>query len=187
MNRRILIALVLAIFLIGGIVVVTKLHQTNNTNDAKKEKTELEIKKETLLKKTDEMLKNQGIQAFIKTEASDEEIEELIEKISRVDGVNSVTLKTKDEALDEMKKRFVDNGTLLDTYTGENNIFPNSLIISVNDTNKIEKIVEKISEFENVDSIVSDNKAVDAIHKNIDTMSEEDIDLLIESIDNKVK
>ena len=69
------------------------------------------------------------------------------------------------------------------TYVGDDNIFPNSLIISVNDTNKIEKIVEKVSEFKNIETVMSKQKTIDEIRKNIDTLSEEDIDLIIESID----
>ena len=186
MKKKICIILVIVI-IIAGITATVRLRQANVRNDNKEEKTELDIKKETLLKKSDEMIKSQAIEAFIKTGTSDEEIEELIGKISEIEGVNSVTLKNKDEVVDEMRKRFGDNGGLLDIYTGENNIFPNSLIISVNDTNKIEKIVEKISKLENVDSVVSSNKTVDAIYKDIDTLSEEDIDLLIESIDRKME
>ena len=57
------------------------------------------------------------------------------------------------------------------------------MIISVNDTNKIEKIVEKVSEFKNIETVMSKQKTIDEIRKNIDTLSEEDIDLIIESID----
>ena len=91
--------------------------------------------------------------------------------------------ESKDEVLEELKKRFDNNKELLDTYVGNNNIFPNSLIISVNDINKIEKIVEKVSEFKNIETVMSKQKTIDEIHKNLDTLSEEDIDLIIESID----
>ena len=37
---------------------------------------------------------------------SDDEIENIIEKIGRIDGVDSVELKSKDEVLEELKKRF---------------------------------------------------------------------------------
>lgn len=186
MKKKICIILVIVI-IIAGITATVRLRQANVRNDNKEEKTELDIKKETLLKKADEMIKSQAIEAFIKTGTSDEEIEELIGKISEIEGVNSVTLKNKDEVLDEMRNRFGENGRLLDTYTGENNIFPDSLIISVSDTNKIEKIEEKISKFENIDSVNSSKKTVDAIYKQIDTLNEEDIDMLLESIDKKME
>ena len=184
MKRKIFIILILAIILITGIAIVFRLHQTtNNSNDGEKERTNLEIKREKLIKKLDEMQRQQAIEAFIENGTSDDEIENIIEKIGRIDGVDSVELKSKDEVLEELKKRFDNNKELLDTYVGNNNIFPNSLIISVNDINKIEKIVEKVSEFKNIETVMSKQKTIDEIHKNLDTLSEEDIDLIIESID----
>ena len=184
MKRKIFIILIFAIFLFVGLAVVFRLHQTNNnSSDGENEKTNLEIKREILLKKIEEMQREKAIEAYIEYGTTDDEVEILIEKVSIIDGVDSVTLRSKEEVLEDWKKRFDNNRILLKQYEGENNIFPDILIISVNDTSKIEKIVEKVSKFKNIEKVQSNKKTTNELLNKIDTLSEEDIDLVLDSID----
>ena len=184
MKRKIFIILIFDIFLFVGLAVVFRLHQTNNnSSDGENEKTNLEIKREILLKKIEEMQREKAIEAYIEYGTTDDEVEILIEKVSIIDGVDSVTLRSKEEVLEDWKKRFDNNRILLKQYEGENNIFPDILIISVNDTSKIEKIVEKVSKFKNIEKVQSNKKTTNELLNKIDTLSEEDIDLVLDSID----
>ena len=50
-----------------------------------------------------EVESEQGISVFVKNEATQEQIDELGEKIRAIDGVNTVEFVSKDEALEQMK------------------------------------------------------------------------------------
>ena len=71
----------------------------------------------------DQVESEQGMQVFVKNEATQEQIDELGEKIRAIDGVSTVEFVSKDEALEQMRERFGDKQDLLDGYEGENNIF----------------------------------------------------------------
>ena len=76
MKRKIFIILIFAIFLFVGLTVVFRLHQTNNnSSDGENEKTNLEIKREILLKKIEEMQREKAIEAYIEYGTTDDEVE----------------------------------------------------------------------------------------------------------------
>ena len=76
----------------------------------------------------DQVESEQGIQVFVKNEATQEQIDQLGEDIRKIDGVSTVDFVSKDEALEQMKERFGERQDLLDGYEGENNIFTASFI-----------------------------------------------------------
>ena len=92
----------------------------------------------------------QGMEVFIWDEVTDEQKEEFENEIKALDGVNTVTYKNKQQALDEMKERMQEQQELLAGYEGENNIFPPSFIIKTKTIQDMEKIEESL---ENVDGI----------------------------------
>ena len=86
----------------------------------------------------------QGMEVFIYDETTDEQREEFSSEIKALDGVNKVTYKNKQQALESMKERMPDNPELLEGYEGENNIFPASFIITLTDLENSENITEEI-------------------------------------------
>lgn len=98
----------------------------------------------------DEVESEQGIQVFVKNEATQEQIDELGEKIRNIDGVSTVDFISKDEALEQMKERFGDRQDLLDGYEGENNIFTASYVVTLTDLTKSEAVQDQINTYTDV-------------------------------------
>ena len=111
----------------------------------------------------EQVQKNQGVEVFIENEATDEQISELETKIKALDGINTVTFKSKQEALDLMKENLKDNQDLLEGYEGENNIFPASFIVTLTDLSLATEIEAKIEAMENVKKITSNNDTINTL------------------------
>lgn len=111
----------------------------------------------------EQVQKKQGMEVFIETEATDAQISELEEQIKELEGINKVTFKSKQEALDLMKENLKDNQELLEGYEGENNIFPASFIVTLTDLGLATDIEAKISAMENVRKITSNNETIMAL------------------------
>ncbi len=112
--------------------------------------------------------KEQGMQVFIIDEADTREVQEVRDMISTIDGVESATIYTKQEALDGLKAKWEDKKELLDTYDGDNNIFPDSVIVKLTDLEKSAEVQEKISQIQingknYVDEITTSTKTINAL------------------------
>ncbi len=105
---------------------------------------------------------SQGIQVFIKNEATQEQIDKLNEDIRAIDGVSTTEFISKEEALNQMKERFGEKQDLLSGYE-ENNIFPASYVVTLTDLSKSKEIQEKIQQFEVVKRITSKNETIDTL------------------------
>ena len=102
----------------------------------------------------------QGIQVFIKNEATQEEIEELEDKIRSIDGVSTTQFVSKEDALNQMKEKFGDKQDLLEGYEGENNIFTASYVVTLTDLNQSKAVQDQIQTFDNVKKITSKDETV---------------------------
>ena len=102
----------------------------------------------------------QGIQVFVKNEATQEQVEELGEKIRAVEGVSTTEFVSKEEALNQMKERFGDKQDLLEGYEGENNIFTASYVVTLTDLNMSKDVQNQIQTFENAKKITSKDETV---------------------------
>ena len=98
----------------------------------------------------DEVESEQGISVFVKNEATQEQIDELGEKIRAIDGVNTVEFVSKDEALEQMKERFGERQDLLEGYEGENNIFTAYYVVTLTDLTKSKVVQDQISTYTDV-------------------------------------
>ena len=101
----------------------------------------------------------QGIQVFINNDATQEQIEELEEKLRALDGVSTTEYVSKEDALTQMKDRFGDRKDILAGYE-ENNIFPDSYIVTFTDLTKSQEIQDQILTFEHIKKITSKNETV---------------------------
>ena len=98
----------------------------------------------------DQVESEQGMQVFVKNEATQEQIDELGEKIRTIDGVSTVEFVSKDEALEQMRERFGDKQDLLDGYEGENNIFTASYVVTLTDLTKSKTVQDQINTYTDV-------------------------------------
>ncbi len=121
----------------------------------------------TMGENIDEILRQvqeeQGMQVFITDEATDEDIKNLKDEISSLDGINTVVFKSKQEALDSMKESYKDNPDVFAGYEGENNIFPASYIVTLTDLSLSNEIQDKISRMDFVKEITSSNVTIDTL------------------------
>lgn len=106
----------------------------------------------------------QGIQAYIVNDATDEEVETLGEQIKALDGVNTIEFVSKDEALQQMKDRLGEKSYLLDGYD-ENNIFPASYIVTLTDLTLSSNVQAEIQELDNVKKITSSDETISTLVK----------------------
>ena len=104
----------------------------------------------------------QAIQANIKRTASDEEVSKLKEEIEKIDGVATVTLRTKEDFLESLKEQFKEKAYLLEDYE-RNNIFSNAYIVTFKNLEEIEAIQGQIEKLENVTSTRGANKSVEVL------------------------
>lgn len=101
----------------------------------------------------------QGIQVFINNDATQEQINEVGEKIRHLDGVSTTEFISKEAALNQMKERFGEKQDLLSGYE-ENNIFPSSYVVTLTDLNKSKSVQDQILTIENVKKITSKDETV---------------------------
>ena len=82
----------------------------------------------------------QGMEVFIYDEATEEQRTELKNKIRSIPYVNTIEEKSKEQALEEMKKMFKDKKFLWATYDGENNPFKASFVVTLTDLTKADEV-----------------------------------------------
>lgn len=111
----------------------------------------------------EQVQRSQGMEVFILNEATEEQIEELGNKIKALDGVNTVKFKTKEQALESMKESMKEYKDLLEGYEGENNIFPASYVVTLTDLTLSEQVEDSIGVMEGVKRITSSNDTITAL------------------------
>lgn len=106
----------------------------------------------------------QGMEVFIYDEATEAQTTELGNQIRNMNYVNTVTYKTKEEALDQMKRMFKDRKGYLATYEGEgNNPFKASYVVTLTDLTKLEEVQNQIATSEIVANIQTRPDTVNAL------------------------
>ena len=105
----------------------------------------------------------QAMQVFINPEATPEQQTELEQKIKSIQYVNTVEYVSQEQALNEMKEWLGDSASVLDSYSGDQNPFKASFVVTLTDLTKNEEVQRQINTFENVASIEAGNKTVNTL------------------------
>lgn len=105
----------------------------------------------------------QGMEVFIYDEATETQTTELGNQIRSMNYVNTVTYKTKEEALDQMKRMFKDKKGYLETYEGEGNPFKASYVVTLTDLTKLEEVQSQIEQSPIVANIQTRPDTVNAL------------------------
>ena len=105
----------------------------------------------------------QGMEVFIYDEATETQTTELGNQIRSMNYVNTVTYKTKEEALDQMKRMFKDKKGYLETYEGEGNPFKASYVVTLTDLTKLEEVQNQIEQSPIVANIQTRPDTVNAL------------------------
>ncbi len=88
----------------------------------------------------------QGMEVFIFDFTTEEQKKEMEKQIKALDGVNTVTYKNKEQALESFKQSMKDYKDAVVGMDSENNIFPASFVVTLTDLEKNEEIENKIRE-----------------------------------------
>ena len=108
-----------------------------------------------------EVESTQGIQVFIVNEASEEEIEEIGEKLRKIEGVNSVEFVSREDAYNQMKKRYEE---WEDAMAGiDPGIFSPSYMVTLTDLTLNASVQNQINEFDNIKKINSKNDTINSL------------------------
>lgn len=105
----------------------------------------------------------QAIRVFALNEATQEEIDTLGKQISEVNGVNSVTPKTSQDAYNEMRESLGDRQDVMDTM--EPSAFSASFVVTLTDLDLNEEVQENIEKLDNVKRITSSNQTIATLSK----------------------
>ncbi len=103
----------------------------------------------------------QGIQIFIKEDATDADIENLGNQIRAINGVNRVTFVSKEDALNSMKTTLGDE-SLFEGWD-EENPFPASYFVTLTDLSLNDEVQSQINKLDNVDEIESENTTINRL------------------------
>ncbi|MBQ9657892.1 MAG: permease-like cell division protein FtsX [Clostridia bacterium] len=104
----------------------------------------------------------QAIRVNIEKDATDEQIATLKEEISNIEGVNEITYKSEEDALEYMKEKFGDKAYYLEPYE-ERNIFSAAYVVTLTDLNLNKSVQEQILKLDAVKSITGDSPTVDKL------------------------
>lgn len=106
----------------------------------------------------DDIKSEQGFQVFLTTDATDEEITEVGDKIRALDGVSTVEYKDKEYAYNFMKEKFGESADLIEGYGYE--FYSTSYIVTLTDLRLSKDVQNEILQFDNIKKITSSDETV---------------------------
>ena len=111
----------------------------------------------------DQVQSQQAMEAFIDPEATPEEEAELEAKIKAIPYVNTTRYVSQEEALNIVKGWLSDAAEIIDAYSGEDNPFKASYVITLTDLTKSDEVQAQIESFENVTRVESGNVTINRL------------------------
>lgn len=106
----------------------------------------------------DDIKSEQGFQVFLEMDATEEQIQEVGDKIRALDGVSTVDFKDKEYAMNVLKEKFGDKAYLVESYGSD--IYSTSYIVTLTDLKLSKDVQNQILEFDNVRKITSSDETV---------------------------
>ena len=106
----------------------------------------------------DDVKAEQGFQVFLVTDATEEQIKEVGDKIRALEGVNTADFKNKEYAMNVVKERFGDKAYLVEAYGSD--VYSTSYIVTLTDLNLSKDVQNQILQFDGVKKITSSDETV---------------------------
>ena len=103
------------------------------------------------------------IEVFMLDKTEKEDTLAIMDELQTVDGVSSVTYRTKKEALEILRDRWGDQSYLLDNLA--ENPLPNSIVIKITDLSKAEKVADRAKSYDGIEKVNYYKDTVDNIMK----------------------
>lgn len=102
-----------------------------------------------------------NVQVFLAEETTEEEAVALETQIRSWQDVDTVEYRTKDQAMEILKKRWGENAYLLDSIV--ENPLPNSIIVTMTDLTKADDVADKAATLEGVEDVTYYKDTVDKL------------------------
>jgi len=110
----------------------------------------------------------QGMQVFMEYEATEEEISKLNDDLNKIQGINSVTFVSKEEAYNTMKQRLGKNEKAMSGFGPER--FSVSYIVTLTDLELNNQVYNEINALEGVRTIQNKRETIETLSKIGDTI-----------------
>ena len=112
-----------------------------------------------------EMIKSDydEVELFLRDDVTTEQAQAVMDEVDKFDGVEETLYRTKDDAMDIMKKRWGENGYLLDSL-GENPL-PNSVLVKVEDIDAANTVIDKSAKLDGVEDVRYYKETVEKLTK----------------------
>ena len=182
MHKKIIIAFIVIIIIVGLIATVKIIKKQNGEDDKTKieNTTSFNTKKE---KYVNYLKEKASIELYLKKDTDDKQIEEFIEEISQIEEVEEVKRFTKEEAYNKMKEKFESNRELIDEIGAD--VFPETIIVKISDVDKNEDVEGKIKKIDDdkfscIEKISNNYYFLEKEINMVDSYSEEELDKLKE-------
>ena len=104
----------------------------------------------------------QGMQVFIEKTATESQVKEIENQIKQIDGINTVTHVSKEDALNQTKKILKNKQSLLVGWD-EDNPFKESYMVTLTDLKLSKKVQEEILKIDNIASIQSKDDTINGL------------------------
>jgi len=101
------------------------------------------------------------VEIFLEDKTSADQAQSMMDQIRTHEHVNKVEYRTKEDALNIMKKRWGENSYLLDSLG--DNPFPNSLLITVDNLESADEVVDYIAEFKGIEDVKYNKETVEKL------------------------
>ena len=110
-----------------------------------------------------EIESEQGMQVFIKKDATEEEITKLNDQIQKIEYVAKTSYVSKEEAFNIVKERYSEYGRFLEGYDINRNPFKASYVVTLTDLSKSDMVRTQIEKLDSVNNIEMRDKTINAL------------------------
>ena len=105
----------------------------------------------------------QGMQVFMEYDATEQEINQLKEDLNKIEGINSVTFVSKEDAYNTMKERFGKNENALRGFTAD--AFSVSYMITLTELSMNNQVYDAINKLDTVREIQNKRDTIENLSK----------------------
>ncbi len=103
------------------------------------------------------------VEVYMLDDATDDQINTIMDSVKTLDYTDTVEFLDKDDAMDEMKDRWGDNGYLLDGL--QENPLPRSIRITLKNIEDSQELVDYVSNFEGIEKVKYNQSEINKILK----------------------
>lgn len=102
-----------------------------------------------------------SIEVYLKDDVTEEQADTIIDDLRTQDGVEDAYYKSKEDAMNEFKTRWGENGYLLNSL--QENPLPNSVVIMIGDLEKADSLAQKAATYDGVEDVKFYKDTVDKL------------------------